>query len=57
MTVAVTTFGGSDEQTDGYIFLGPFVDFYPDLRGGSHFGTAIGLAGPIRQRFQFQLQQ
>ena len=31
--------------TMNFVMLGPFIDWYPDPKGGFHFGGMIGLAG------------
>ncbi len=35
------------EYEHGYVFFGPFVDYYPDPRKGTHFGAGFGMAGPM----------
>jgi outer membrane autotransporter protein len=40
--------GGSVNDVDGTIdlnILGPFIDYFPDERGGAHFGLMLGFAG------------
>jgi hypothetical protein len=45
---AMSYSGGSEASHSvteyGYIMMGPFVDFFPDPHGGTHFGAAFGLA-------------